>query len=168
MAEYRLRATGEVMQEGELRAYLLANNGPSFGRLTAEVMEKIGVDPVFDGARPTPTSVYEYPVRQGVEQGPDGKWYSKYILAPVFAPAPDAAAQEAAYRARRDVEQSVEIRAERNRLLAECDWTQLADVPLAKADWLTYRQALRDLPAQAGFPWQVTWPVAPALKKQAG
>lgn len=57
-----------------------------------------------------------------------------------------------------------EIRAERDRLLAECDWTQLADAPLIadeKSAWAVYRQALRDVPQQAGFPASVTWPVAP-------
>lgn len=45
---------------------------------------------------------------------------------------------------------SVELRLIRNRLLAQCDWTQAADSPLSdskKAEWATYRQALRDLPA---------------------
>ena len=46
------------------------------------------------------------------------------------------------------------IRAERNRLLAECDWTQLSDVSLAtelKTAWQEYRQALRDLPETVDF-----------------
>jgi len=57
-----------------------------------------------------------------------------------------------------------EVRAERNRLLAECDWTQLADVVLTdevKAAWATYRQALRDITAQDGFPDSVTYPTKP-------
>ena len=57
-----------------------------------------------------------------------------------------------------------EVRAERNRLLAECDWTQLADVVLtdeAKAAWAAYRQALRDITAQEGFPDSVTYPTKP-------
>ncbi|WP_285905980.1 tail fiber assembly protein, partial [Pseudodesulfovibrio pelocollis] len=54
--------------------------------------------------------------------------------------------------------------AERDRLLAGCDWTQLADVPLdalAIGLWADYRQALRDLPGQAGFPGSVEWPERP-------
>lgn len=57
-----------------------------------------------------------------------------------------------------------EIRAERNRLLAESDWTQGADSPLSneqKAAWATYRQALRDVPEQPGFPYDVVWPTQP-------
>lgn len=50
----------------------------------------------------------------------------------------------------------------RNRLLAASDWTQLPDVPLAtKEVWATYRQALRDITDQPGYPLEVVWPVAP-------
>jgi hypothetical protein len=54
------------------------------------------------------------------------------------------------------------VRNYRAELLAETDWTQLADVPQAIKDlWATYRQALRDVPQQAGFPENVTWPQKP-------
>jgi len=56
-------------------------------------------------------------------------------------------------------------RAKRNDLIAASDWTQLADTPLTaaqKAAWAIYRQALRDVTAQAGFPSSVVWPVVPA------
>lgn len=39
------------------------------------------------------------------------------------------------------------MRIHRDRLLAECDWTQVADAPVDKAAWAAYRQALRDFPA---------------------
>jgi len=57
-----------------------------------------------------------------------------------------------------------EVRAERNAKLTACDWTQLDDAPLteaAKIVWQEYRQALRDVTSQAGFPTNVTWPEAP-------
>jgi len=53
------------------------------------------------------------------------------------------------------------IRSERNGLLSECDWTQLPDAPVDKSAWATYRQALRDITAQAGFPDSVEWPAKP-------
>lgn len=56
---------------------------------------------------------------------------------------------------------SDEIRNERNRLLSASDWTQVADSPVNKSAWAAYRQALRDIPSQQGFPWQVTWPAKP-------
>ena len=55
------------------------------------------------------------------------------------------------------------LRSERNILLTESDWTQYNDSPLdeAKADWATYRQELRDLPANTDDPANPTWPSAP-------
>lgn len=52
----------------------------------------------------------------------------------------------------------------RNQLLAQSDWTQAADSPLTteqKAAWATYRQELRDVTAQEGFPNSIQWPVSP-------
>ena len=52
----------------------------------------------------------------------------------------------------------------RNRLLAECDWTQFTDVTLSsetKNAWVTYRQELRDITIQPGFPLDVVWPTKP-------
>jgi hypothetical protein len=53
------------------------------------------------------------------------------------------------------------VRHKRNMMLAQCDWTQLNDSPVNKEDWATYRQALRDIPQQEGFPWEVQWPNQP-------
>ena len=57
--------------------------------------------------------------------------------------------------------QASTVRQERNKLLRNTDWTQVADAPVDKAAWATYRQALRDVPSQAGFPWTIDWPDAP-------
>jgi len=54
-----------------------------------------------------------------------------------------------------------EVRANRNKLLAASDWTQVADAPVDQAAWAAYRQALRDIPQQEGFPYSITWPVKP-------
>ena len=55
-----------------------------------------------------------------------------------------------------------QVRAERNHKLTASDWTQVADAPVDAAAWATYRQALRDVPDQVGFPNNVTWPQPPA------
>jgi len=60
---------------------------------------------------------------------------------------------------------SEEVRLKRNLLLAETDWTQVADAPVSQEDWATYRQALRDIPSQAGFPNEVTWPTEPVAEE---
>jgi len=54
-----------------------------------------------------------------------------------------------------------QARNQRNEMLAASDWTQVADAPVDKAAWATYRQALRDITAQAGFPDNVIWPTKP-------
>jgi hypothetical protein len=54
-----------------------------------------------------------------------------------------------------------QIKLWRNSELARTDWTQLTDAPVDKAAWATYRQALRDLPAQGGQAEAAIFPVAP-------
>ena len=55
-------------------------------------------------------------------------------------------------------ETAAEVRKQRDIKLAESDWTQLTDAPINSALWAVYRQALRDVPLQSGFPWEVNWP----------
>jgi hypothetical protein len=57
---------------------------------------------------------------------------------------------------------AAEARAKRNSLLAQSDWTQVADAPVDQAAWATYRQALRDITEQEGFPETINWPTAPS------
>lgn len=57
---------------------------------------------------------------------------------------------------------SKDVRVKRDRLLKKTDWTQVADAPVDQAAWAAYRQALRDVTTQAGFPNTVVWPVAPS------
>ena len=54
------------------------------------------------------------------------------------------------------------VRLQRSERLAQTDWTQLPDSPVDPEPWATYRQELRDVPEQDGFPWQVQWPLIPA------
>jgi len=158
--EIRIRETGAVMYESEFRSYLQANNGPSYDMLTLEVAEALGVDVVLEGPQVTGNR-YQYSVRNGVEQI-NGVWYTKYTLGPVFIDGETTAAeQEAAYHAYKDAEQAKAVRGQRTVKLAESDWTQLTDAPVNSALWATYRQALRNVPAQSGFPWEVTWPTQP-------
>jgi len=155
--ELRIRSTGAVMLEEQLRRWLQETGGPSYETLTPEVMEVIGVDPVFEGPQPTGGTVYQYPIRQGVEQKLDGKWYTKYILGPIFNNDED----ENNYKNQKDAERATVVRKERNEKLAACDWTQLSDSKVDKVAWAKYRQGLRDITKQPGFPWEVTWELEP-------
>ena len=64
-----------------------------------------------------------------------------------------------------DIAASVEVRAERDKKLADSDWTVLTDSPLTtakKTEWKTYRAALRDITAAEGFPHTMEWPTQPS------
>lgn len=147
--EIRLRATGQTMLEDELRRWAKENNGPSWDRTTDEVLEALGADVVFEGPQAQPTR-YQTAYRDGVEQM-DGKWYTKYSVADL----------DAEGIAAKDAEQAKSVREQRNQKLKDTDWTQVADAPVDQVAWATYRQALRDVPSQQGFPWQVQWPIEP-------
>lgn len=170
--QIRVRETGAVMYEQEFRAYQQANGGPTWGITTEEVLNSLGADVVFEGPQATTTAPYEFSFRSGVEQMSDGKWYTKYAVGPVFTdrpatetePAKTAAEQEAEYKAAKDAEQAKSVRSQRDSKLAECDWRVIkaleSNTP-QDFDWAAYRQALRDITTQPGFPWTIDWPTQP-------
>lgn len=118
--------------------------------LTADILDSFGADPIFEGPQAQPTR-YQTAYRDGVVGDDKGRWFTKYSVADMDDDA----------KAALDAQQAASQRVERNRRIAECDWTQVADSPVDKQAWAVYRQALRDLPSQAGFPWDVTWPTQP-------
>ena len=157
--------TGQVMYESEFRAYTKANGGPSWETTTTEVLEALGADVVFEGPQATGGTVYQYSQASGVEQI-DGKWYTKYVLGPVFIDTTvegvttTAAEHEVAYKATRDAEQAKSVRTTRDDKLSETDWRFRSDMTPSQG-WKDYCQALRDVPTQEGFPWTITWPESP-------
>ena len=70
-------------------------------------------------------------------------------------------AEEKAWDDDADNREAARVREERDRLLAETDYLALSDVTMSSA-WTTYRQNLRDIPAQSGFPNSVTYPTKPS------
>jgi hypothetical protein len=143
--EIRIRATGAVMFESEFRKVA----GASWDQTTVEILDQLGADPVLEGPQPS-AGRYQTVYRDGVEQI-GSEWFTKYSLAYMDA---DAIAAH-------DAQQAKGVRDDRNKRLADCDWTQLADAPGDKTAWATYRGALRDVPSQAVFPWDISWPEAP-------
>lgn len=146
MAEYRIRETGAVVLESELRAMYPNTSFPYV--LTEELVNDLGADVVFEGPQPTATK-YQTVYRDGVEEI-EGKWYTKYAVADMDDDA-KAAVDAATIAANKAL---------RNTKLDNTDWTQLADVPLtdaSKVNFVAYRQALRD--ADMLDP---VWPDAPA------
>jgi hypothetical protein len=136
--------------------------------LTEEVINEWGADIVFEGPQASGGTVYQFSMRSGVREI-EGKWYTNYVLGPIFTdraaegdqPAQTAAEQETAYKAMKDAEQAKSVRTSRTEKLKDCDWTQIADSTADKAVWATYRQALRDITSATGFPWTMTWPESP-------
>ena len=163
--QIRIRESSAVMYIDEFRRL---NAGTSFPQvISEETLNAFGADVVFEGPQASGGTVYRYSQAAGVEQI-DGKWYTKYILGPVFTdtpavgdiPAKTAAENEAAYKATKDAEQAKNVRASRNTKLAETDWRYRRDLTTTP-EWDAYCQALRDITSQVGFPWTFTWPEAP-------
>ena len=147
---YRVRSTGEVKSQGEVRSLYPNTSFPK--TWTPALVEELGLDPVFETPAPT-TTVYQTAFKDGVEQVA-GKWVWKWSISEMDDEA----------KAAKDAEAAKGVRTTRDAKLAECDWLVIkaaeTGVALA-ADWATYRQALRDVPSQAGFPHNVTWPAKP-------
>ena len=129
-----------------------ANRGTSWPKvITDEVAADFGVVPVTPA--PQPADDYQINLeRTAVKQGDE--WVEEWIENPAT---PEEIAE-------RTTAKGNDVRAERNEKLAACDWTQLADSPLdadAKLAWQLYRETLRMVPQQPGFPWNVQWPPEP-------
>jgi len=162
--QIRIRQTGAIVSEQAFRAMFPNTSMPK--PLTEAIINSFGGDVVFEGPQATGGTVYQYSQGAGVEQV-NGKWYTKYVLGPIFTDTTvdgvttTAAEQESAYKAMKDAEQAKSVRTQRGEKLKDTDWTQVADAPVDKAAWATYRQALRDVTAQEGFPWTIDWPTQP-------
>jgi hypothetical protein len=164
--QIRVRETGAVMFDHEFRQLKIGLGFPK--DITEAVLNEWGADIVYEGPQATGGTVYQYSMQQGVVLI-GNRWYTNYVLGPIFTdtpatgtkPAKTAAENEAEYKARKDAEQSANVRKQRTEMLNDCDWTQISDSTADKTAWATYRQALRDITSQEGFPWTITWPDAP-------
>ena len=146
--ELRNRTTGAVLNEDEFRR---SNPNTSFPQqLTAEIIDSFGYDPVLEGPQATTVPPYQYSQRDGVVEV-NGQWFTHYI----------AAEPDEEGKALMDADRARAVRTDRNQRLSDCDWTQLPDAPVDAQAWATYRQELRDVTAQAGFPWEINWPQTP-------
>ena len=164
--EIRNRETGAVTTISQFKASYPNTSFPK--QITDDILNSYGYDPVLNGAAATVTAPYGQSVRDGIEEI-NGQWFTRFVAGPVFTDTTDeegtvttAADHEAAYRARIDAEAASSVRAERNKKLADTDWTQLADSSADATTWAAYRTALRDLPTTEGFPHNITWPTEPS------
>lgn len=124
-----------------------SSSGVRFFDLTRSQQDEIGYNEAIPLAR-EPFSTYE---TQWVK-GSDLIYREEEVSCVVDQEAKDAAKES-------------DVRRERDALLAGCDWTHLGDTPLTteqRTQWTAYRQDLRDITGQSGFPYDVTWPTPPA------
>ena len=129
-----------------------ANPQTSFpSQISDASLLEYGVHRVFFATQPEVTDTQVLEEGTPVFSTEDQRWTQTFAVR-------DMSAEEVASR---NDAQAAQVRAARNEKLAASDWTQLADSTADKAAWATYRQALRDITAQAGFPWTVDWPVQP-------
>jgi hypothetical protein len=143
----RVRDTGEVMY---LNQWEQTHPNTSFPNpIPEKTLNEFGADVVLDGPQANPTQ-YQTAFSDGVEEI-DGKWYTKYSVADMDDEA----------KAAKDAEQAKSVRQTRDQKLKDSDWTQVADAPVNKEDWAAYRQTLRNLPNEEGFPWTVVMPTEP-------
>ena len=159
MGEYRHKVTGEVKSQGEWRS---ANPNISMPRVwNQNVLEALNVEAVLEAPKPD-AGPYQTVVRNGVVKDAKGNWVTAWEVRDMFSTDEEGtkAEKEAAYQAVLDAEAAKAVRAERDRKLAETDWMALSDVTMS-AEMAAYRQALRDITAQEGFPHSVNWPVKP-------
>jgi hypothetical protein len=155
--EVRIRETGQVVNEQEFRRLYPNTSFPEV--LTPDILETFQVDPILEGPQATTTPPYEISFRDGVEEI-NGKWFTKYSIGPNFESEED----EAAYKTRIDDEAAKGIRTQRDRLLQETDWIVIKAKETGtnlSAALKTYRQELRDITTQEGFPHTITWPEKP-------
>jgi hypothetical protein len=169
MSEYRNRSTGEVNTQGAIRKL---HPNTSLPRVwTADICEFLGIDPVLAAPAPAASGEYKVVSRNGVTQDANGNWVQAYVESDMFADYVDEdgvtvtkASQEEAYTATKDAEAATAARATRDGLIASCDWMAIKAFEggtTVSTEWATYRQALRDVSAQAGFPNTIVWPTQP-------
>ena len=165
MSEYRNRTSGAVNTQGEIRRSMPNTSLPRVW--TSSICDSLGIDPVLAAPAPEASGEYKVVSRNGVTQDANGNWVQAYVESDMFADYVDEdgvtvtkASQEEAYTASKNEEAATAVRAERDKLLAETDWRAGSDLTMSDA-WKIYRQALRDITSQEGFPNTVTWPTQP-------
>jgi hypothetical protein len=147
-----LKATNGVVEKYPYSIGLLRKDNPrtSFPKNpTDAVLAGYGMYPVRE-ANPT-VGTDQKLVKSWTPEFINGEWILNHQ-------AVDMTAEEIAER---DGVIAANVREDRDKRLVDTDWTQVADAQVDKAVWATYRQALRDVPAQEGFPHDVTWPDQP-------
>ena len=164
MSNYIKLDTGEIKTQGEWRQ---ANKHISLPRVwTATTLTDLGLTAVLAAPKPSCTDLQQV-IGNGVTTDANGNTVEAWSVVDKFSDTTDEdgvvttkAEHEADYTAKKDADAAASVRTQRDDKLKATDWTALSDVTMT-AEMTTYRQALRDVPAQAGFPSTITWPTSP-------
>jgi len=165
MSVYRIRSTGEVKTQGQIRSM---HKNVSLPKVWGEnVHESLGIDPVTPTVQPDPSGDYKVVVRNGVEQDANGNWVWAWTENDMFQEYTDDEGTVVTVQDQIDAKVAADNaaleateRATRDDLLKATDHYGLSDVPMTDA-MTAYRQALRDVPQQEGFPQTIAWPTKP-------
>lgn len=117
---------------------------------TDDQLSRLGIYKVLDTTAPVVDESTQF-LLEGIPEYINDKWHQVWEI--------KNRSEDAIARRLENEKQS--IRSIRNEKLKECDWTQLPDSTVNKEIWAAYRQALRDITDQEGFPWSVIWPDLP-------
>lgn len=124
------------------------NAGSTISRLSDDVLSYLGVVRVVVTGAPEHDSTKETAEQSGcVFNHEKQRWETAFIIRPLTE---DEINTKAA-----------DVRMQRNNRLSRCDWTQVLDAQVDRTAWAEYRQQLRDLTTQPGFPFSVVWPQEP-------
>lgn len=154
MEQYRERETGNVQPQNEVRKI---HSNVSFSTVV-DTYADLGWDEIAAVPQPEPSSALKI-MEEDAPVEINGEWTQVWIEADKFADSEDSTKEEkeADYIAFLEADAEDETREDRNKRLAVTDWAALTDTEMTE-DMAAYRQALRDVPQQAGFPHEVTWP----------
>jgi hypothetical protein len=139
---------GRPIAEDNFRQLFPYTSFPTY--FTADTVEPLGYG-IYDFSNAPIAGHYEKIVEVSPVRNEYGIWQQAYAIVPMDNADKQNANEKEAFLAR----------AERNHRLDASDWTQLADAPVDNLAWAIYRQALRDIPKQAGFPSTIVWPTKP-------
>jgi hypothetical protein len=130
-----------------------ANPATSFPKsLSDTLLASFGVERVFFSTQPSLLETQVLEEGAPVFSTEDQRWTQVWTVR-------DMTPEELSNR---EENQASAVRGQRDSLLVQSDWTQGKDIPdNVSGPWAVYRQSLRDITAQASFPWAVEWPTQP-------
>lgn len=147
MSIYRDRTTGEIKNRLQLKRETTISL-PS--QWSDSVLDALNVDLVVQQEIPSYDSATQKVELNSTATQVNGEWVQDWTVLTMTA-------EE---QAENDTQARAAVRQHRDALLQQTDWRASSDLVLP-TEWATYRQALRDITSQEGFPYTLDWPAKP-------